>query len=293
MKKALISIVILNWNGKKVTENCLNSLIPQLNSNFEVLVVDNDSKDESVNYLKKRFPKIKIIKNKKNLGYAGGNNRGVKKAKGDYILILNNDVILDKEFLEELWKNKDKTDILGVKNYFYDKKNVLWAIGSKVNKFTMKASLIGNKEKDIGQYDKKEINYTVGSAMLINKKVIDKIGFLDENYFMYFEETEWQTRAKNAGFKISWIPSAKLWHKVGFSTGGGRTPLSAYYLVRNRAYYIKKWGNYKIVAYSSWFLEVLGRFIYGLIKNKEYARMSWKGARDFLKRKKGEIILKF
>ena len=289
-KNSLVSIIILNWNGKKMTEECLNSLIPQMNKNFEIILVDNGSTDGSVEYLKKKFPKIKIIESQKNRGYAGGNNLGVKYAKGDYILILNNDIVVDKNFLREIWKNKDKAEILGVKNYYYDKKNILWAIGSKVNRFTMKANLIGNKEEDKGQYDKDFIPPQVtGSAMLINKKVIDKIGFLNESYFAYYEETEWQTRAKNAGFKTSWIPRAKLWHKVGFSTGGGRTPLSAYYLVRNRGYFIQKWGKWKIIAWPLWLFEVLMRILYGLLKNKEYVKMGWKGMVDFFRGKKGKL----
>jgi len=274
-----------------MTEECLKSLIPQINNNFEIIVVDNASTDGSVKYLKQKFSKIKIIESRENAGYAGGNNLGVKNAKGEYILILNNDIIVDKNFLQEIWKNKDKADILGVKNYYYDKKNILWSVGSKVNKFTMKASLLGNKEEDYGQYDKNfSPSQVTGSAMLINKKVINKIGFLDKNYFAYYEETEWQTRAKNAGFRTSWIPSAKLWHKVGFSTGGGRTPLSAYYLVRNRGYFIKKWSKWKIIAYPCWLFEVFARIGYGLLKNKKYAKMSWKGMIDFFKGKKGKLV---
>ncbi len=288
--KNLISIIILNWNGKKITEECINSLMPQINKNFEIIVVDNGSTDGSLKYLGKKFPNIKLIQNKENLGYSEGNNIGVKNSKGKFILILNNDVIVDKNFLKEIWKNKNKANILGVKNYYYNHKNILWSVGSKVNKFTMKASLIGNREKDIGYYDH---NFTppqiTGSAMLIDKKVIENIGFLDKTYFCYYEETEWQTRAKNAGYTTSWIPKAKLWHRVGFSTGGGRTPLSAYYLVRNRGYFIKKWAKFKIIAYAYWFFEVFMRIFYGLLKNKKYSKMSWKGMTDFFKGKKGEL----
>jgi len=289
--KPTISIIILNWDGKKMTEGCLNSIMPQVNKNFEIIVVDNGSTDGSAKYIKNKFPSVNIIESPVNLGYAGGNNLGVQSVKGNYVLILNNDVIVDKNFLYEIWKNKDKADILGVKNYYYDNKNILWSVGSRVNKFTLKACLIGNKEEDVERYDK---NFTppqvTGSAMLINKKVIDKIGFLDENYFTYYEETEWQTRARNTGFRISWIPTAKLWHKVGFSTGGGRSPMSAYYLVRNRGYYIKKYGRWNIIAWLYWLFEVKMRIFYGLIKNREYAKMSWKGMIDFFKGKKGKLV---
>jgi GT2 family glycosyltransferase len=285
-----LSVIILNWNGKKWTEDCIKSLNRQTLKNFEIIVVDNASSDGSVEYLKKKFPKIKIIKAKTNLGYAGGNNLGVKKTKKDFILILNNDTVLDKNFIKEMWNNKNKADILGSKNYYFDKKYLLWSVGSSVNQLTMKASLVGNKQIDKGQWDSFSPEQIVGSAMLINRKVIDKIGFLDEKYFCYYEETEWQTRAKKTGFKISWVPSAILWHKVGLSTGGGRTPTSAYYLTRNRAFYIKKWGKIKIVAYPHWFIESLARIFYGLIKrNFNYSKMTLNGMIAFFKGKIGKV----
>jgi len=290
MKTPQISIIILNWNGKEITKDCLESLKKQNFKEYEIILVDNASTDDSSKYLKKKFPKIKLIQNKKNIGYAGGNNIGIKKAKGDYILILNNDTVLDNNFLNELWGNKNKANILGVKNYYFDKKNIIWAIGSKVNRFTMRAKLIGNGLMDSKEIDKRDIEHAVGSAMLINKKVIDKIGFLDNSFFAYYEETEWQTRAQNAGFKISWVPTAKLWHKVAYSTGGGRSPFSAYYLVRNRGYYIKKWAKYKLIAYPYWFLEVFMRICYGLVKDKKYAKASFRGMIDFLKGVKGKKI---
>lgn len=289
MEKKLISIMLLTWNAKEITADCLESIKKQTFKDYEVILIDNASEDDSSKYLKKKFPFVKIVQNKENLGYAGGHNSGIKKAIGDYFLILNNDVVLAENFLEEMWKNRKKADILGIKNYFYDKRNVFWAIGSKVNKFTMVASLIGNKEVDNGQYDKKEIDQAVGSAMLVNKKVIDKVGFLDESFFAYYEETEWQTRAQNAGFKISWVPSAKLWHKVAYSYGGSKSPTASYYLVRNRGYYIQKWSKYKLIAYPYWIFEIFMRIAYGLVKNKEYAKLSWKGARDFFKGIKGKI----
>jgi GT2 family glycosyltransferase len=283
----MISIIILNWNAKEMTKECLNSIKNQSFKDYETILVDNASTDGSSEYLKKRFPEINLIKNKENYGYAKGNNIGIKKARGNYILILNNDIVLDKTFLKELDKNKNKADILGTKNYFYDKPKIIWAIGSKLNKFTMRANLVANKLKDSKEIDKMKINHAVGSAMLVNKKVFEKVGYLNENYFAYFEETEFQLRAQEYGFKISWIPSAKLWHKVGFSTGGGRTPLSAYYLTRNRAYCIKQHAKYKIIAYPYWILEVFVRLIYGFLKNRKFAKMSWKGAIGFFKGEKG------
>jgi len=289
MKENLISILLLTWNAKEITADCIESIKKQTYKNYELIVIDNASKDGTPEYLKKRFPFIKLVLNKENVGYAGGHNEGFKKAKGKYLLILNNDVVLDKNFLKELWKNKDKADILGIKNYYFDKKNTFWAIGSRVNKYTMKATLIGNKEEDGGQYDLSEIDQAVGSAMLVNRKVIETVGFLDASFFAYYEETEWQTRAIEKEFTISWVPTAKLWHKVAYSYGGNKNPIQAYYLVRNRAYYIQRWSEYKFIAYFSWIAEVLIRILYGFLKNKTYSKMTFLGARDFFKGIKGKI----
>jgi|APSaa5957512622_1039677.scaffolds.fasta_scaffold07825_4 GT2 family glycosyltransferase len=289
MKNPLISIIILNWNGKEVLKECLDSVKAQTFKDHETIVVDNASTEGSQEFLKKNYSWAKLVQNKENLGYAGGNNGGIRKAKGDWILILNNDTVLDKNFLKELNTCKDKADIFGVKNYFYDKKETIWSVGSKVNKLTMRASLIGNKEKDQGQYDDTKIEHAVGSAILAKKEVFNKIGYFDESYFAYYEETEWQTRAIVAGFKIALCPKAKLWHKVAYSTGGGRSPLSSYYLLRNRGYFIRKWSKHKFLAYLVWVAEAKLRIFYGLLKNRKFAKMSWKGTVDFLKGKKGKL----
>ena len=278
-----ISIVVLNWNAKEMTAECVASIKKQNFKDYELIVVDNGSNGNDAQYLKKKFNDVKIVQSEKNLGYAGGNNLGIKSAKRDWILILNNDIALDKNFLKELWNNRNKADILGAKNYYYDQKDIIWAIGSKVNKWTMKANLVGNKVRDNGQLDEVEVSQIVGSAMFVKKEVFEKIGGLDESYFCYYEETEWQTRATAAGFKISWVPSAKLWHKVAYSSGGGRSAFSAYYLVRNRARYIKKWSKHKLTAWMFWYAEIIARVIYGALKNFEYSKRTIAGAQDFLK----------
>lgn len=283
-----VSIVVLNWDGKAITEECLKSIEDQSYQDYEVIVVDNASTDDSVPYLRKKFPKFTYLINTNNLGYAGGNNTGIKNAKGSYILILNNDIVLDKHFLKELVLNKNKADILGVKNYYYDRKDILWAVGVKINPLTLVAILVGKKEKDIGQYDNYNPHQIVGSSMFVKREVFNKIGYFDEKFFCYVEETEWQTRALNAGFETALVPTAKLWHRVAYSTGGGDSPLSAYYLVRNRAYYIERWAKFKILAYLVWVAEVTLRFSRGIIKgNWNYSKASLRGFKDYILDKSG------
>lgn len=288
MKKIKASIIILNWNGKKVTADCLRSIQNQTYKPYEVIVVDNASLDGSVNYLKGKFPSVKFIENKTNLGYAGGNNVGIKIAQGDYILILNNDTVLDKDFLLEMAKRTNVADVIGAKNYYFDKKDIFWAVGSKVNEWTLRARLIGNKEKDEGQYDRDLYYHAVGSAIFANTKVFKKVGVFNESYFCYFEETEWQTRVLKAGFKIGFAPKAKLWHRVAYSSGGGRSPFSTYYLIRNRAYYLSKWARFKLIAYLVWFVEVFAKIFTSILsRDLKMAKASYAGCVDFFLRRKG------
>ena len=268
----LVSIVLVNWNGKSINDDCIDSLNAQSFKDFEIIFVDNASTDGSYEHVKKKYPGVKTFETGANLGFAGGNNYGIKKANGEYIFLLNNDTVCDKDLLKNLVSERNNADILGCKIYYYEPKDVIWSVASRVNKITAKASLVGRGEKDRGQYDKKRyVEQVVGCAILINKKIFEEIGYLNEDYFMYYEETEWQTRARKAGFKTMYVPDAKLWHKVAFSSGGGVTPLSIYYLVRNRMYYIKNNWNLllKPIAYCSAYIEAVARVILYKIKRKD------------------------
>lgn len=288
----LVSVVIVNWNGRAFIGDCLNSLKKQSFKDFEVIVVDNGSFDDSCEYIRKNFPKVKVYGLKKNTGFAAGNNYGIKKAKGDYIFLLNNDTVCDKDLLKNLVQEKDSAEILGCKIYYYEPSDVIWAVASRVNKITGRASLVGRGQKDHGQYDKKIfIDQTVGCAMFINKDLFKKIGYMKDEYFLYYEETEWQTRAKKAGFKIMYVPSAKLWHKVAFSSKGLNSALPIYYLVRNHMFYIKEhWSLWlKPAAYLFSYIEALARItLYAAKRRKDFIRAVVLGVRDFNRGRSGE-----
>lgn len=289
----LVSIILVNWNGKEINDDCIKSLEAQSFKDFEIVFVDNASTDGSYEHVKKTYPEVRTFETGANLGFAGGNNYGIKRAKGDYIFMLNNDTVCDKDMLKNLVAEKDSADILGCKIYYYEPKDVFWSVASKVNRLTSKASLVGKGEKDKGQHDEKKfVDQVVGAAIFINKKVFEKIGYLDENYFMYYEETEWQTRARKAGFKTMYVPDAKLWHKVAFSSGGDG-PFSIYYLVRNRFYYIKDGFSklHWLHMFPLTFLENIFRICLYLVKGKpKTAKAVINGTIDFLKGKRGKTI---
>lgn len=245
-KFPMCSIIILTHNGKKFLGECLDSLKKQTYSNFEIIVVDNASTDSSTKFIEKNYPKVRLIKNKFNLGYAGGNNVGIKNAKGKYIVILNNDTIADREWLKELVmtaKSNKKIGIVGGKVYYSDHPNKIQSIGGRLREwdnFILFGSRIGKNQEDIGQYEKwGEIDYAIGCAFLIKKEVLNKIGLFDEKYFIYNEEIELSYRAKKAGYKIVYAPKAKIWHH-GSAVVRGETYKKVYFTQRNKIRFILK-----------------------------------------------------
>jgi GT2 family glycosyltransferase len=217
-----VSVIILNWNQKDLTLACLASLKECRYPNYEIILVDNASEDQSVPAIRKNFPAVQIIENKRNLGVAGGRNVGIKyiqQRDSDYLLLLDNDTTVHKDFLTEMVKvgeNDKKTGILTGKIYFHSYQNKIWAAGGSVNLYRCHFAAIGYNQTDKGQYDEiKEVDFAPGCCLMIKTKVIDKIGILDEDFIQYFgEDTDWCLRAKKNGYKVMYVPESKLWHHV-------------------------------------------------------------------------------
>ena len=244
-----VTIIILNWNGKEDTIECLESLKHITYLNYEILLVDNGSTDGSVECFRERYPEMEIIENGENLGFAEGNNVGIRKAMDegvDYVLLLNNDTVVDPEFLGELVtvaEGDEKIGIVGPKIYYYKyngRKDVIWFAGGKVLRRIGQPFHDGLHEIDKGQYDKmKNVGFITGCALLIKKEVIDKIGLLDIDYFAYFEDLDYNIKASKTGYSIVYSPKAKVWHK-GSSTSGFMSPTYMYFHTRNRILFVKK-----------------------------------------------------
>lgn len=253
MQKPNVSIIILNWNGKDDTIECLESLRKISYPNYEIIVVDNGSEGDDVNILKKVFGNyINIIEADKNYGFAEGNNIGMRyalKKMADYILLLNNDTVVDSEFLSELVRaaeSDSKIGIVGPKIYFYSDPDKIWFAGGNLSMWRCKTWHTGLREIDKGQYDsQREADYITGCALLVKKQVIEKIGMLYSNYFAYYEEVDWCIHAKKVGYKVKYVPRAKLWHKISSSTGGGYSPTKAFLKGRNSIIFMKKNAEFK------------------------------------------------
>lgn len=262
MKK--VFLVILNWNGWKMTLDCLKSLedIKKDNFSIEVIVVDNGSTDDSVEKIREEESKIKIIENKENLGFAEGNNVGIRYALengADYVCLLNNDTRVDPSFLVELVKtvqSDEKIGLIGGKIYFekgYEffkdkytdsqKGKVIWYAGGLIDWNNVYASHRGVDEVDTGQYDQTvETEYLNGCLMLGTREMFQKVGLFDKRYFLYFEDAEFSLRAKKAGFKVIFCPKAKIWHLNSGSSGSGSS-LHDYFIIRNRLIFGMKYAS--------------------------------------------------
>lgn len=258
-----VAAVVLNFNGIKNTLDCVESLKKQtLNAiDFQIIVVDNCSQDDSVKTLKS-IQGIKLIENDKNLGYAGGMNVGIKyamKNNFDKVVLLNNDIYADKAFLTNIVNASKKADIVAPKIYFapghefhrrrYRKEDlgkVIWFAGSRIDWQNIIGYHVGVDGVDKGQFNRSgEIDFASGACMLISKEVFEQIGYFDEKYFLYLEDMDFCFRAKLAGFKIVFEPRAVIWHKNAQSTGGSGSALQDYYITRNRLLFAFKFAKLK------------------------------------------------
>ncbi len=220
MKQPLVSIIIVNWNGGETFENCLKSLSKIDYSNWELIVVDNGSTDGSKKLAGRLIKTSKVIENDKNVGFALANNQGAKIAKGKYILLLNNDTKVTSSFLSKLVARIEQDTTIGVvqpKIFMMDKKGYLDNAGSFLTRIGF-LSHWGFGKKDSKEFqDEREIFSAKGACMLIRHEVIEKVGLFDPDFISYFEESDFCWRVWLAGWKILFVPSAKIYHKVGFT----------------------------------------------------------------------------
>lgn len=249
-----VAIIVVNWNGKDDTSVCLRSLekMDKKGHVLTTIVVDNGSTDDSVAVIKKKHPWVTIIETGKNLGFTGGNNIGISHAlrfRPHYMWLLNNDTIVHKNalFLTEAFEDAD-VGIAGSKIYFAagheyhkdryslsERGKVLWYAGGIVDWDNMYASHRGVDQVDHGQYDvTHETPFVTGCSMMFSLRLCQRIGVLDDRYYLYLEDLDYCLRARRAGFKVLYYPKSVLWHVNAGSSGGAGNPLHEYYLTRNR-----------------------------------------------------------
>ncbi len=247
-----VIVVILNWNGINDTLECIRSIKLITYTNYELIIVDNGSTDSSSEIINKQYPNIEIIENKRNLGYAEGNNVGIRLAidKGaDYVLLLNNDTIVDRKLLDELINvaiTSSKNGFIGPKVYYYNYKcrnDVINFAGGKVSIWRGVSNHIGINQIDNGQFDQnQEVDYIEGSCVLVKTDMIKKIGYLNSDMFTYWEDIDWCIRGSKAGYKSIYAYKAKIWHKIG-SYKKEKNRKAYYYYGKNIFIIIKQHAN--------------------------------------------------
>ncbi len=307
--KPNVAVIIINYNGFKDTKSCLSSLNKATYPNFKVYLIENGSLDDSLvkikEFIKKqkfKYPLELIISNN-NLGFAGGNNLGLKKAFRDgfgYFLLLNNDTNVKPDFLDKLIEAAEKNPqvgILGPKIMYHSEPNKIWFGGGKFSWFGggnhLDYNRVETKSEFLEAQSPKIVDWITGCCMLLKKEVIEKIGFMREEYFLYYEDTDYNLQARKVGFQCLYVPKAIIYHKVSSVTKTLGNPTIWYYHFRNALYLAHKNAPFLLskLAIHLW---ATYKFIKQVIKliipsKKESAKAIIKGIKDFYKGKMGKI----
>jgi hypothetical protein len=283
-----LSIITINFNG--LADTCaLIETIP-FNDNLEVIVVDNASQNQEAETISKKYPQVKVIKSDKNLGFAGGNNLGIKAAQGKYLLFINNDTIFKNFNVQALIDRLKSSPTIGVvcpKIRFAWGNNPIQFTGyTPLSKITVRNQSIGFGDDDQGQYETAHPTpYAHGAAMLIKREAIDKVGLMPECFFLYYEELDWSMMFTRAGYQIWYEPLCTIYHKESQATGQN-SPLRTYYIVRNRLLLVKRnWAGVSKYLSFAYLLGVVG--LRDICKNAltgqwDILKATLQGIRDFM-----------
>ena len=273
-----ISIITINYNGLKDTCELIET-IPS-NDNLEVIVVDNASQNQEADIISQRFPYVKVIKSDKNLGFAGGNNLGIKSAQGRYLFLVNNDTIFKDFNIQALINRADSSAKIGIVcpkiRFAWDPQPIQFTGYTELSKITVRNQAIGFGEKDHGQYETAHPTpYAHGAAMIIKKEAIDKVGLMPECYFLYYEELDWSMMFTRASYQIWYEPQCTIYHKESQATGQN-SALRTYYITRNRLLLVKRnWkGISKYLSYC---------YLIGLVAPRDILKFTLQGRMDLVK----------
>ena len=273
-----LSIITVNYNGLKDTCALIESI--PFNEKIEVIVIDNASKQDEASIILKQFPQVKVIRSEKNLGFAGGNNLGIKEAKGKYIFLINNDTTFKEFNVDSLINRLESSPQIGMVcpkiRFEWGTNPIQYAGYTPLSKITVRNQAIGFGEEDKCQYDTAHsTSYAHGAAMLIKREAINKVGLMPEDYFLYYEEIDWSMMFTRAGYEIWYDPACTIYHKESQSTGQD-SPLRTYYITRNRLLLVKRnWqGIYKYLAYC---------YLICLVAPRDLLKYAFKGKVNHIK----------
>lgn len=294
--KARISVISVNYNGFAVTTAMIDSLRRHVTTPMEIVVVDNGSERDEAAMLQERYPEIIAIRSPENLGFAGGNNLGIRAATGDCLLLLNNDTEVADDMLHHLCDTLDADPAIGAvcpKIRFHESPQAIQFAGyTPLTRITLRNALIGFGEPDNGRFDTPhDTPYAHGAAMMVRREAVERAGMMPEEYFLYYEELDWSVRIREAGYRIAYDPRATVFHKESATTGR-QSPLRSYYLTRNRLLFARRnrrgAARRLSVVYQLGVAlpkSVLTALLHG---RRDLAAAVLRGARDFLRHKTGK-----
>ncbi|MCF8261070.1 MAG: glycosyltransferase family 2 protein [Melioribacteraceae bacterium] len=284
-----VIVIILSYNGKELLDEAVSSYQSNNYPNFEIIVLDNGSIDDTYSWMGQNFPEIEVLRTEINLGYSGGLNFGMNYAfserSAEYVLITNNDVRADINVISSLVETATSFSDCGFvigKVYYYDNPKILQTVGKKSDPIRWNGGHIGNREFDNGQYETIETrDWCDDIYWLVKKELYEKTGGYDTTFFLQSEDYDWQARAKKIGFRIYYTPNARLWHKDSF-TIGQQSAIKYYYNVRNPMIVILKHREPKYFKKYFWLhfrKDVILTSIKILIKSGEIKKsyFIWKG----------------
>ena len=285
-KKSLVSIIVLNYNAGELLLNCIDSLKKSTYRNIEILVVDNISSDDSHTKCKNQFPDIKLIQNKKNLGYCGGNNVGIKEAKGEFIVILNPDTIVEENWLDEMFNafNEFGDGLYQPKIISLNESDIIQSTGNMIHAFGFgfardKGKKIIEKKEEI-----EKIGYASGTCLFTTKKVLEKVGLLDEFIFLYHDDLDLGWRAAQIGINSYYVPKSKIFHAESYSLKWSAKKF--YWLERNRKYCLKTHYSKDTYKKMSFSLMLVDLSIWIFYISKGFLNAKIRAELDILKNKK-------
>ncbi len=286
-----VSFITINYNGLADTLEFIASVKQKVSSvNYEIIVVDNASKEDEATEISNQHPDVKVVRSNKNLGFAGGNNLALPKATGKYLCFINNDTIIQVDGFAQIiqrFENHPSIGMISAKlRYWAESSTLQYAGFTPLSRITLRNEGIGCGEQDKGQYDTAlPTAYPHGACMLIPSKVLNEVGPMYEDYFLYYEELDWAERIRRAGYEIYYDPSSVILHKESRTTGDG-SPLKAYYLTRNRLLFARRnRGLFSRMLCYLYLMAVV--FIRGFKVSKEHRTMMRKGVIDFLAKRYG------
>ena len=282
-----LSIITVNYNGLEDTCALIDTIA--FNDHLEVIVVDNGSRSDEAQIIAQRYPAVRVIQSETNLGFAGGNNLGIKAARGKFLFLVNNDTVFAPFHVQPLIDRLNSSPLVAIVcpkiRFAWDDRPIQYAGFTPLSPVTLRNRSIGYNEPDSGQYDTAHPTpYAHGAAMMIKRQVLERIGCLPECYFLYYEELDWSLMFTREGYEIWYEPASTIFHKESQATGSD-SPLKTYYICRNRLIFAKRniTGLQRLAAYAYLTLLVAPKDIVTALcrKRPDLARAALKGLRDF------------